>query len=93
MTNISPRETALREELAELVAEYAPQRFALCWTDWVADDGGVAYWGLRFPGGRTVLVGDSGRDVGFFSSTDNARRIVGRRHPLELIWLDSPCSP
>jgi hypothetical protein len=90
MTNISYDERALREEMTELVTEFAPRRFTLCWIDCEEGDGGVLYWGLQLPDGLTMLTGESGHGLGVFSSAEAAHRLLARRHPLELIWLDPP---
>lgn len=90
MTNISYDERALREEMTELVAEFPPRRFTLCWIDSEEGDGGILYWGLQLPDGLTVLTGESGHGIGVFSSAEAAHRLLARRHPLELIWLDPP---
>lgn len=87
---ISYDEKALYTEMAELVHEFAPRRFSLCWIDAEEDDGEVIYWGLQLPDGITVLTGESGHGLGVFSSAEAAQRLLGRRHPLELIWIDSP---
>jgi hypothetical protein len=93
MTTISYDESALREEMAELVAEFAPRRFSLCWIDDEEDDGGVVYWGLQLPSEVTVVTRESGDGLGVFSSAEAAQRLLARRHPLELIWLDPPLTP
>jgi len=84
-------QAALRDELAELAAEYAPRRFALCWLDAKDKDGGVLAWGLAFPSGEVAVTGDDDlRVLGVFASAERARDLLGRGGELILVWLDEP---
>lgn len=84
-------QTPLRDELAELAAECAPRRFALCWLDVDDEDGGIFAWGLAFSSEEVVVIGDDDRRVlGVFASAERARRLLGRGGDLVLIWLDEP---
>jgi hypothetical protein len=81
---------SLRDEVAELAAEYAPRRFALCWLDPDEDDGGICLWGLELSPDRALVVGEDGHPFGVFSSAEAACRRFGRGGELVLIWLDDP---
>lgn len=84
---------SLHDELAELAAECAPRRFALCWLDAEDQDGGVLAWGLAFPNGAAVAIGDGGDPVvGRFVSAESACRFLGRGEDAVLVWLDAPTS-
>lgn len=82
--------TDLEKESAELAAEEAPRRFALCWIDAEHDDGGILYWGLEFRDGDALVCRDSGRSFGMFESAEAARRRFSRTRTVTLIWLDAP---
>lgn len=90
MTKISTF-TDLEKEAAEIAAEYAPRRFALCWIDSEQDDGGVLCWGLQLPDGPALVVRDSGGWSGRFRDAETARRVFSRtRRTVTLVWLDAP---
>lgn len=92
MTEISTL-AGLEREAAELAAEQAPRRFALCWIDVDEEDGGVLYWGLEFRDGDAVVCGDSGRSFGIFQGAEAARRRFSRARTVTLVWLDGPRRP
>ncbi len=79
--------------MAELAAEEAPRRFALCWADAEEDDGGALYWGLRFRDGGAVVCAASGGSFGTFGDAEAARRLFSRVEPVTLVWLDPPSGP
>ncbi|MCO5967322.1 hypothetical protein [Actinoallomurus soli] len=89
MTKISTF-TDLQQEVAELVAEEAPRRFAICWIDVEEDDGGVLCWGLQFRGGDALVHRDDGGWFGRFESAEVARRMLSRTGTVTLVWLDGP---
>lgn len=89
MTEISTL-AGLEREAAELAAEEAPRRFALCWIDAEEADGGILYWGLAFRDHHAVVCGDSGRSFGIFPSAEAARRRFSRARTVTLVWLDAP---
>jgi hypothetical protein len=92
MTEISTR-SELEAEVAELAAEHAPRRFALCWADAEEDDGGVRSWGLQFRDGGAVVCAASGGSFGTFEDAEAARRLFSRVGPVTLVWLDPPSGP
>jgi hypothetical protein len=83
---------SLCDEVAELAAENAPRRFALCWLDEDEQDGGVCLWGMELPFDRAIVVGEDGHPLGVFSSAEAARKSFGRGRELVLIWLDEPAT-
>lgn len=89
MTRISTF-TALEQEVAELAAEEAPRRFALCWVDAEQDDGGVLCWGLQLRRGDAMVYRDSGGWFGQFEDAETARRVFSRTRTVTLVWLDAP---
>lgn len=89
MTKISTF-TDLQQEVAELVAEEAPRRFAICWIDTEEDDGGVLCWGLEFRRGGALVHRDGGGWSGRFESAEVARRMLSRARTVTLVWLDAP---
>ncbi|MCO6011648.1 hypothetical protein NE236_42535 [Actinoallomurus purpureus] len=89
MTTISPF-TDLEKEAAELAAEYAPRRFALCWVDPEQDDGGVLYWGLQLRDGHAMVCRESKGWLGEFENAEAARRVFSRTRTVTLVWLDPP---
>lgn len=92
MTEISTL-AGLEREAAELAAEEAPRRFALCWIDADEEDGGILYWGLEFRDGDAVVCGGSGRSFGIFQGAEAARRRFSRVRTVTLVWLDGPPEP
>ena len=84
---------SLRAEAAELAAEYAPRRFALCWLDVEEDDGGILLWGLELASDRVIVMGEDGYALGVFSSAEAARTRFAHARDLVLIWLDEPARP
>jgi hypothetical protein len=88
MTRISTF-TALQQEVAELAAEEAPRRFAICWVDVEEDDGGVLCWGLQFRDGEALVHHDDGAWSGRFESAEVARRMLARTRTVTLVWIDA----
>ena len=81
----------LHDELIEMVTEYAPRRFALCWLKPEEDDAGIVAWGLVLPTGKVIVTNNKGETRGTFASAEGARRLLGRRQgDLLLMWLDEP---
>ena len=87
MTKISAF-TSLEQEAAELAAEYAPRRFALCWIDAEQDDGGVLCWGLQLRSGDALVYRESGGWFGQFDDAEAAQRLFSRTRTVTLVWLD-----
>jgi hypothetical protein len=81
-------QVSLRDEVAELAAEYAARRFTLCWIDVEDDDGGIFGWGMVLPSDVAVVTDDDGHLLGVFSSAERARRLFGRRREVVLVWFD-----
>src|SRR3954467_14449977 len=80
----------LEQEVAELAAEVAPRRFALCWIDAEQDDGGVVCWGLQLLDGHAMVWAESGGWCGRFEDAEAARRVFSRARRVPLVWLDAP---
>lgn len=83
-------EQSLLAELAELAAETAPRRFALCALDVRGDDGAVIGWGLAFDAEVIAYLSCGGRagSVVRARTAIMARRLVARLGDVRLIWLD-----
>jgi hypothetical protein len=83
------------DEMAELCAEFAPRRLALCALAPELDDGAVVGWGMAFDDRVFVYLPELAggrRGLASFSSVERAMAHLGRYAGLRLIWID-PASP
>jgi hypothetical protein len=88
----------LAAELAELAAETAPSRFALCLVDDEQLDAAVIGWGLALINGMLVYLSciqdsSTGRTVRTFSSVEQMRRRLCRDADISLLWIDPEPPP
>ena len=75
--------------LAELAADYAPARFALCAEEPVRVDGEVIAWGIDLGDRAYVYPIDSSAHF-LCGSAERARSLFGRLGPVHLVWVDQP---
>ena len=85
-------EEEFAQEVAELVAEWAPRVFALVQEHGERVDGWVIAWGMAFDDHAEVIsVGHGLR--GTFPSAERARRAFSRRAKIRLVWTDAETAP
>jgi hypothetical protein len=85
-------EERLLKELAELAAESAPRRFALCLLDADHDDGVVLGWGLALDDQAIAYVpADGRRPPSLLCAGSLARlpKLVRRDGDVRLVWIDA----
>jgi hypothetical protein len=83
---------ALLAELAELAAEAAPRRFAICLLDPERDDGVVLGWGLALEGQAVAYVPaeDCGRPCLICArSPAQLPRMLRCTGDVRLVWIDA----
>jgi hypothetical protein len=88
----------LAAELADLAAETAPSRFAVCVVDDEQLDAAVIGWGLALTNGMLVYlprseVSGTGRTIRTFSSVEQMRRRLCRDANIGLLWIDPEPAP
>jgi len=93
----SPTEESLLAEMADLSAEEAPRRFALCTVDVEQDDGVVLGWGLALPDEAIAYMYDENiPSMSILRATAATRfpRMLRRAGNVRLIWVDAePAAP
>jgi hypothetical protein len=85
-------ENGLLAELAELSAEAAPRRFAICRLDTERDDGVVLGWGLALEDQAVAYVPAEGCGRPCLVSCGSPARLPDLLCPsgdIRLIWIDS----
>jgi hypothetical protein len=88
----------LATELADLAAEHAPSRFALCVVDGERLDAAIIGWGLALIDGVLVYLpqtghSGSGHTIRTFASIEQMRRRLCRTDNICLIWIDPEPAP
>jgi hypothetical protein len=82
------REDEFAQEVRELVADEAPQVFALVEEYGGRVDGWIVAWGMAFDD-RVEVIGANGGLRMAFNSVERAQRAFSRRRKIRLVWASA----